>query len=145
MRPEGADQEDGDDAALPCPSTFRVDEPKDVWVSRSNGSPSRKRRGQGAGGGKPRSETSRRVRIVVMVHEDEAADLEVLSGAWGVPLSTLGWAFMHEWLMGQRGRELEFGVSMGQWRGMIELALKDREMGRWLRGVIADCAGGSRS
>lgn len=98
-----------------------------VWATRRKHSGGRSRTGH----------DTRSERLVMCVYEDEARDLNALCEAWGVARSTLMWAIQHDFL--QRGRVVsaELGEVRGQLKSALTLALRDAELGPWLRAEIA--------
>jgi hypothetical protein len=91
-----------------------------------------------ASGGRKKSANARCARMAFTCYPADARDLEVLGAAWDVPYSTLAWAVVHDWLQRARGASSDLGEVRGPLRMVIELALRDRELGEWLRGVIAE-------
>ena len=71
-----------------------------------------------------------------MVLADDLRDLRVLSEAWDVPVSTLVWALTHEWVQRWRLISADLGEVRGNLKMCLEMALRDRELGPWLRREI---------
>jgi hypothetical protein len=86
-----------------------------------------------AAGGRKRTPGTRAVKLVHMSTEDDTRDLHALCEAWGVPLSTLLWAVVHDWLQRSRCVAADLGEARGALRMCLEVALRDRELGPWLR------------
>jgi hypothetical protein len=102
---------------------------------------SRIRHRRGDGSGKPKLEHRRSERVVMSCYPEDMRDLERISETWNVPLSTLVWAFVMEYLTRARGISLDLGPERGSLRMCMEVALRDRELGPWLRRQIAESAG----
>lgn len=90
--------------------------------------------------GRPRKENTRSDRLVMACFPEDLRDLKAVSEAWNMPMSTLGWAVMHEWLQRGRGLAAEYGEARGPMRLLLEMALADGELGPWLRRQIAELA-----
>lgn len=87
-------------------------------------------------GGRPRSRNARSVRLSLTCLDCDSRDLEALSAAWGVPMSTLLWGIVHDYLQRARGVSSDLGDMRGALRMMLEMALRDEELGPWLRQQI---------
>lgn len=84
-------------------------------------------------GGRPRISHRRTHRVTVSLYEDEAVDLRVLAEGWEVAEGTLLWAVLCDWLSRQRGVSSDLRDVRGVLRAGLELALRDAELGPWLR------------
>lgn len=127
--------EDGDDAANPdlaCPEGF-------VGIEDGEDSEefSHHRRSRGTGTGRRAAEHKRSARVALVIYPSDHADLEAIAEAWGVPLSTLGWSVLHEWLSAGRGVRAELGDARGALWLCVEMALKDAELSERLRRRVA--------
>lgn len=83
--------------------------------------------------GAPRRDSRRSERVVVLAYPSDVRDLEVLASAWNVPLSTLCWSVLHDWLQSARGISSDLVDARGGLRLALDVALRDRQLGPWLR------------
>jgi len=72
-----------------------------------------------------------------MLHPEDARDLSALALAWDMPLSTLCFAVLHEWLQRARHRRADLGEARGGLMMLIEMALADKELGPWMREEVS--------
>jgi hypothetical protein len=87
-------------------------------------------------GGKPAAAHLRSCRLTLTMYPADEADLEAIASHWDVSLSTLAWGVLHEWLQGQRPALAELGELRGALRAGLVLALRDSELGPWVRGMV---------
>lgn len=92
-----------------------------------------------ARGGRKKQEHTRCERLVGQCYPEDKRDVQALCLAWDVPESTLVWAVVHDWLVRARGTSSQLGSELrGQLRAALELALRDSELGPWLRGLVKE-------
>lgn len=88
-------------------------------------------------GGRRKAEHTRCERVVALSYPEDKRDLLSLCAAWDVPESTLAWAVLHDWLQQQRSASTQLGDELrGKLKAAIELAMRDRELGVWIRGLV---------
>lgn len=73
---------------------------------------------------------------MVLMYAEDVNGIEVMCEWWGVSRSTLCWALVHDWLRRVRGWSVELGEARGALRGVLEVALRDGELGPWLRAEV---------
>jgi hypothetical protein len=98
---------------------------------------SRLRHRRGHGSGRVKTEHTRCERVVMTCYPEDLRDLGALCTAWDVTLSTLVWSVVQDWLMRARGVSSDLDEARGPIRMCMEIALRDRELGPWLRAEIA--------
>lgn len=89
-------------------------------------------------GGRKRSENARCERLTFTAYPSDMRDFNALATAWDVPVSTLAWGVIHEWLQRARGVSADLGEVRGQLKMCLELGLRDKELGPWLRKMIEE-------
>jgi hypothetical protein len=70
-------------------------------------------------------------------YPEDLRDLAAIAGAWDVPMSTLCWSLVQDYLMRARGISSDLGEGRGALRLLLEVTLRDRELGDWLRSEVA--------
>lgn len=89
------------------------------------------------GGRVKTSGATRDKRQVICIYEDELRDLGVIARYWDVNQGQLCWGVVHDWLQRQRVVSSELGDMRASLRAGLELALRDVELGPWLRSQIS--------
>lgn len=97
----------------------------------------RARHRRGHGSGKPKTEHTRCERVVMTCYPEDLRDMTAICESWDVTLSTLCWSVMHDWLFRAREISSDLDEARGPIRLCLEVALRDRELGPWLRAEIA--------
>lgn len=95
-------------------------------------------RSRDTAGGRRKSEASRCEPVGVRMLPSDMRDAQVLCEAWGVPMSTLVWSVFHDWLSRERGVSSTLCDARGPLRMALEMALRDAELGSWLRGMVTE-------
>ena len=85
------------------------------------------------GGRREKAEHTRSERVAITVYPQDIRDLDVVSRHFNVPISTLCWGVLHDWLAQGREASTELGEVRWGLRRALELAMRDRELGPWIR------------
>lgn len=74
--------------------------------------------------------------MALSLYPDERRDLDALAVWWDVPTGTLAWSVVSDWLSRQRRVSSQVGDVRAALRAGVELALRDAELGPWLRELV---------